>query len=133
MTRCGGSGSAATRAAVAAVAAVAVLALAGCTGTPDCSPSEHSRTIAVHAVKPGVATVQCWSGCEPGGRELEPTGVEGEWKAHLADDEPPSVTLAARDAAGGLLFAERFRLQWAGCPAAPTRTELDLLRPEAGS
>ena len=115
------------------VAAVALLGLSGCSGAPDCGPSEHSRAITVRVVKPGVATVQCWSGCEPGGRELEPAGGEGEWTAHLADDEPASVTLAARDAGGELLYAERFRLQWAGCPVTPTRTELELLRPEAGS
>jgi hypothetical protein len=116
-----------------AAAAMIVLVLAGCSGTPDCSPSEHSRAVAVHVVKPGVSAVQCWSGCEPGGRELEPAGGEGEWTAHLAADEPESVTLAARDARGELLYAERFRLQWEGCPAAPTRTEFELLRPEAGS
>ena len=117
----------------AVVAAAALLGLSGCSGPPDCGPSEHSRAITVRVVKAGVATVQCWSGCEPGGRELEPGAEEGEWTAHLADDEPASVTLAARDAAGGLLYAERFRLQWAGCPVTPTRTELELLRPEAGS
>jgi hypothetical protein len=130
MTRGGGSRAGAL--AVAAVAAAVVLVLSGCSGTPDCGPSEHSRAITVRVVKPGVATVQCWSGCEPGGHELEPAGGEGEWTAHLADDQPGSVTLAARGASGDLLYAERFRLQWAGCPATPTRTELELLRPEAG-
>jgi hypothetical protein len=45
-----------------AAAALIVLVLAGCSGTPDCSPSEHSRAVAVHVVKPGVSAVQCWSG-----------------------------------------------------------------------
>jgi hypothetical protein len=120
---------------VAGGAAIAALALVGCSGTPDCGPSERSRTVTVHAVKPGVAAVQCWSGCEPGARDLEPAAGAGQrtWSVHLADDEPASVTLAARDPEGDLLYAERFRLEWAGCPAAPTRTELELLRPEAGS
>lgn len=113
------------------VAAAVVLAASGCTAT-DCAPDAASSIVTVHAVKPGVAAVQCWSGCAPGVRELEPAG-DDEWSVQLADDRPQTVTLAARDAEGGLLFGQRFRLEWSGCPAAPTRTELELFEPEGGT
>jgi hypothetical protein len=118
--------------AFASMIAVAIAVVAsGCTAT-DCAPDAASSTITVHAVKPGVAAVQCWSGCAPGVRELQSAG-DDEWRVQLADDRPETVTLAARDAEGGLLFGQRFRLEWSGCPAAPTRTELELFEPEGGT
>ena len=38
-------------------------------------------SIPVHAVKSGIASVQCWSGCAPDSRTLEPV-ADGEWVAH---------------------------------------------------
>ncbi|GAA1769855.1 hypothetical protein GCM10009747_33790 [Agromyces humatus] len=117
----------------ALVAAAAALAatLAGCTA-PDCR-DETSTSITVHTIKPGAVSVQCWSGCIEGGRELAPPTTDGEWTAELDVDQPTSITLAVRGASGGLLFAERFRLEWSGCPATPSPDVLELLQPEGGS
>lgn len=113
-----------------AVASAGVLALAGCAPTGDCGPD--ADTVTARAVKPGVASVQCWSGCAEGVRLLERAG-DGRWTVPLADDRPTAVTLAARADDGTLRFAQRFRLEWSGCPAAPAESELVLLRPEGGN
>ena len=113
-----------------AIAAALALATGGCTAA-DCAPDEASATIAVRAVKSGVSAVQCWSGCAEGVRELE-SGDDG-WIVPLGTDRPETVTLAARDADGGLLFGQRFQIEWSGCPATPTRDVLELLQPEGGS
>ncbi|HZW42112.1 MAG TPA: hypothetical protein VFE99_07400 [Agromyces sp.] len=112
------------------VAAIAI-ALTGCTAS-ECAPDEASRTVTVRTAKPGIGAVQCWSGCAPGVRDLE-SGANEEWTALLADDRPESVTLAARDADGGLLFGQRFHVEWSGCPAGPDPDVLELFRPEGGS
>lgn len=115
-----------------AIAGALALATGGCTAA-DCAPDEASATIAVRSVKPGVAAVQCWSGCADGVRDLEPDAdAEGGWIVPLATDRPDTVTLAARDAHGSLLFGQRFQVEWSGCPATPTRTVLELLQPEGG-
>jgi hypothetical protein len=113
------------------VGLVVAIALSGCTAA-ECAPDEGSRTVTVHAVKPGIAAVQCWSGCAPDVRELE-SQASAEWTALLADDRPETVTLAARDADGGLLFGQRFHVEWAGCPATASPGVLELFRPEGGS
>jgi hypothetical protein len=113
------------------IAAALALALGGCTAA-ECPPDEASATVTVRAVKPGIAAVQCWSGCADGVRDLE-ADAEGGWVLPLATDRPATVTLAARDSDGGLLFGQRFQLEWSGCPAAPTRDVLELLQPEGGS
>jgi hypothetical protein len=113
------------------VGLAAAIALSGCSAA-ECAPDEGSRTVTVHAVKPGNAAVQCWSGCAPDVRELE-SQASAEWTALLADDRPETVTLAARDADGGLLFGQRFHVEWSGCPAAPNPDVLELVRPEGGS
>ena len=112
------------------VATIAI-ALTGCTAT-ECAPDEASRTVTVRTAKPGIGAVQCWSGCAPDVRELEPAASD-EWTALLADDRPDSVTVAARDADGGLLFGQRFHVEWSGCPAGPNPDVLELFRPEGGS
>ena len=117
---------------VAAFAILSVLTLGACSSPTECSPDASSSTVMVRAAKPGVPAVQCWSGCAPESRELEATG-SGEWTATLDDAQPDRVTLAAVSADGGVLFAERFNVEWAGCPAAPTERELVLLRPEGGT
>jgi hypothetical protein len=110
-----------------------MLVLAGFTSTPDdCPPDAASATVTARAAKPGVAAVQCWSGCAEGVRLLEASDA-GTWSVPLATDRPDTVTLAARAGDGSLRFAQRFRLEWSGCPAAPSQTELVLLRPEGGS
>lgn len=114
-----------------AMAAALALAMGGCTAA-ECSPDEASATVTVRAVKPGVEAVHCWSGCADGVRELE-SDADGGWVVPLATDWPDTVTLAARDADGGLLFGQRFQLEWSGCPATPNRTVLELLQPEGGS
>ena len=105
----------------------------GCTAPAECAPDAGSRTVTVHVVKPGVGAVQCWSGCAADARELDPAGTADVWTANLAADRPESMTLAARDASGALLFAQRYRLRWSGCPATPSPDEFELLRPEGGS
>ncbi|GAA1809341.1 hypothetical protein GCM10009749_17270 [Agromyces neolithicus] len=110
---------------------VAVFAMSGCTAS-DCS-DEASATVMVRSVTPDVVTVQCWSGCVDGARELTKSSGEDVWAAELATDQPESVTLAARDASGGLRFAQRFHLEWSGCPATPNPDVLELLRPEGGT
>ncbi|WP_307040445.1 hypothetical protein [Agromyces ramosus] len=118
-----------------AIAAALALATGGCTPA-ECAPDEASATVTVHAVKPGVAAVQCWSGCADEVRDLEPGADDdsnGSWIVPLATDRPETVTLAARDAHGSLLFGQRFQVEWSGCPAAPTRDVLELLQPEGGS
>jgi hypothetical protein len=118
---------------VVVLACAGALALAGCAPTGDCGADDDAAAaVTVHAAKAGVASVQCWSGCAEGVRLLEPSG-DDRWSAPLADDRPASVTLAARADDGTLRFAQRFHLEWAGCPAAPTESELVLLRPEGGS
>ena len=89
-------------------------------------------SIPVHAVKPGIASVQCWSGCAPGARTLESV-ADGEWMAQLDDSRPASVTLAARDESGELRFAQRFHLEWEECSATPRPASLELLAPEGGT
>ena len=116
---------------LAACAILGGLALGACSGPTDCGPDASSRTVTVTAAKPGVTGVECWSGCAPGSRDLEAT-ESGDWTATLADDQPDRVTLAAVDA-DGVIFAQRFNVEWAGCPAAPTERELVLLRPEGGT
>lgn len=113
-----------------AIAAAGALALAGCAPADDCGPD--ADTVTVRAAKPGVASVQCWSGCVEGVRLLEPSG-DDRWTVPLADDRPAAVTLAARAGDGTLRFAQRFHLEWSGCPAAPAESELVLLRPEGGN
>ncbi|MCD2443454.1 hypothetical protein LQ757_14325 [Agromyces sp. SYSU K20354] len=88
--------------AAGALALMASLALCGCSAPACDAPSPTS--IAVTSTKSGIASVQCWSGCAPNARELEPAD-EGEWMALLGESRPTSVTLAARDESGGLLFA----------------------------
>ena len=105
------------------------LALSGCFA-PSCD-APSSVSIPVHAAKPGTASVQCWSGCAPGARTLEPV-ADGEWTAQL-DDHPASVTLAARDESGELRFAQRFNLEWQNCSATPRPVSLELLAPEGGT
>jgi hypothetical protein len=117
---------------LAAFAILGALALAGCNGPADCSSDASSRTVTVRAAKPGVSAVQCWSGCAPDSRDLDATR-SGGWTATLADDQPSRVTLAAVDPDGGVLFAQRFKVEWAGCPATPTKRELVLFRPEGGT
>jgi hypothetical protein len=112
------------------VAATAVFAMSGC-APADCDA--ESTSVTVHAAKPGIVAVQCWSGCAAGGRELVAAATDGEWTAELAADRPASVTLAARDASGGLIFAQRFHLDWSGCPAEPSHEVLELLEPEGGT
>jgi hypothetical protein len=112
------------------VAVAAVFAMNGC-APADCDA--ESTSVTVHAVKPGIVAVQCWSGCVAGGRELVAAANNGEWTAELASDRPASVTLAARDASGGLIFAQRFHLDWSGCPAEPSQEVLELFRPEGGT
>jgi formylmethanofuran dehydrogenase subunit E len=116
---------------LAAFVVLGVLALGACSDQTDCSPNESSSTVTVTAAKPGVTGVECWSGCAPGQRDLEASG-SGEWTATLAEGEPDRVTLAARGD-DGVNFAQRFNVEWAGCPAAPTERELVLLRPEGGT
>jgi hypothetical protein len=118
-------------ASIAGFVGVAAIALTGCTAT-ECAPDEASRTVTVRTAKPGIAAVQCWSGCAPDVRDLEPVASD-EWTALLSDDRPESVTLAARDADGGLLFGQRFHVEWSGCPAGPNPDVLELFRPEGGS
>jgi hypothetical protein len=115
---------------VIVLAFAGALALAGCAPTGDCGPDVATAT--ARAAKPGVASVQCWSGCAEGVRLLEPAG-DGRWTVPLADDRPAAVTLAARADDGTLRFAQRFHLEWSGCPAAPAESELVLLRPEGGN
>jgi hypothetical protein len=115
---------------VLALACVGVLGLAGCAPAGDCAPD--GATVTVRAEKPGVASVQCWSGCAEAVRLLEPSG-DDRWTVPLADDRPAAVTLAARADDGTLRFAQRFHLEWSGCPAAPAESELVLLRPEGGN
>jgi hypothetical protein len=117
---------------LAAFAVIGAVTLGACSGPTECGPDASSSTITVRAAKPGVSAVQCWSGCAPEARELEPTGSD-EWTATLAEDRPERLTLAAHGAGGGLLFAERFNVEWSGCPAAPVERELVLLRPEGGT
>ncbi|MEI5584853.1 MULTISPECIES: hypothetical protein [unclassified Agromyces] len=114
---------------VLAIACASVLGLAGCAPASDCAPDGPTAT--VRAAKPGVASVQCWSGCADGVRLLERSG-DDRWTVPLAGDRPAAVTLAARADDGTLRFAQRFRLEWAGCPAVPAEAELVLLRPEGG-
>jgi hypothetical protein len=106
------------------------LALSGCVA-PSCN-DPSSVSIPVHAVKPGIASVQCWSGCAADSRTLESV-ADGEWMAQLDDTRPASVTLAARDASGGLRFAQRFHLEWEECSATPRPASLELLAPEGGT
>ncbi|WP_353826645.1 hypothetical protein [Agromyces sp. SYSU T0242] len=115
-----------------AVATAAALALAGCAPDGDCTPDESARTLTVRAAKPGTAEVQCWSGCADGTRLLEHAD-DAHWTVPLADGRPDTVTLAARADDGSLRFAQRFHLDWTGCPAAPRESELVLFRPEGGS
>ena len=119
--------------AATAVALAVALLTSGCTARAECAPDAESRTVTVHVVKPGVGAVQCWSGCEADAGELDPAGAADVWTAHLAADRPESMTLAARDASGALLFAQRYRLRWSGCPATPSPDEFELFRPEGGS
>ena len=114
----------------AVLALMLALALSGCVA-PGCD-APSSASIPVHAVKPGIAAVQCWSGCAPDARTLEPV-ADGEWMAQLDDSRPTSVTLAARDASGGLRFAQRFTLEWDECSATPRPASLELLAPEGGT
>ncbi len=116
---------------LAAFAILGALALCACTGQTDCGADAASSTVTVTAAKPGVTGVECWSGCAPGQRDLDATG-SGAWTATLAEGEPDRLTLAARGA-DGVIFAQRFNVEWAGCPAAPTERELVLLRPEGGT
>ncbi|HEX6955942.1 MAG TPA: hypothetical protein VF156_13800, partial [Agromyces sp.] len=51
------------------VVATGVLLLAGCAPSGDCAPA--APTVTVRAAKPGVASVQCWSGCADGVRLLD--------------------------------------------------------------
>lgn len=118
---------------VAAVAIAGAVMLAACSGPPaDCRPDAASSIVTVHVAKPGVTGVQCWSGCAPEARDLEATG-SGDWTATLADEQPERLTLAALGAGGQLVFAQRFNVEWSGCPAAPLERELVLLRPEGGT
>jgi hypothetical protein len=119
---------------VIVIACAGALALAGCAPTGDCGPADAAAdaAVTVRAAKAGVASVQCWSGCAEGVRLLEPSG-DDRWMVPLADDLPAAVTLAARADDGTLRFAQRFHLEWSGCPAAPTESQLVLLRPEGGS
>ncbi|MGR2752885.1 hypothetical protein [Agromyces arachidis] len=113
-----------------AIVLVGLPLLSGCAADADCTP-EPAVVVEVRAAKPGTASVQCWSGCADGVRLLERTGADG-WTVPLAAGRPQTVTLAARAEDGSLRFAQRFRLEWAGCPAAPVDRELVLLRPEGG-
>ena len=115
--------------AFAVLALTAAFALSSCAASCD-APS--SSSIPVHAAKPGIASVQCWSGCAPDSRTLESV-ADGEWMARLDDARTTSVTLAARDASGGLLFAQRFQLEWEECSATPRPAALELLAPEGGT
>jgi hypothetical protein len=120
---------------VIVLACAGALALTGCAPTGDCGADEAApadAAVTVRAAKAGVASVQCWSGCAEGVRLLEASG-DDRWAVPLADDRPAAVTLAARADDGTLRFAQRFHLEWSGCPAAPTESELVLLRPEGGS
>jgi hypothetical protein len=116
--------------AAGALALLGSLALSGCVA-PACDTSS-SAPIEVRSVKPGIASVQCWSGCPPDSRTLELV-ADGEWTAQLDDARPASVTLAARDASGELLFAQRFHLEWEECSATPSPNPLELLEPEGGT
>ncbi len=109
---------------------ISTLALSGCVA-PACDASSPAP-LEVRSVKPGIASVQCWSGCAADARTLELV-ADGEWMAQLDDARPASVTLAARDASGGLLFAQRFHLEWAKCSATPSPASLELLEPEGGT
>ena len=114
----------------AVLALMLPLALSGCVA-PSCD-APSSVSIPVHAVKPGIASVQCWSGCAPDSRTLESV-ADGEWMAQLDDARPTSVTLAARDESGDLRFAQRFHLEWEECSATPRPASLELLAPEGGT
>ena len=114
----------------AVLALMVAVALSGCVA-PSCD-APSSVSIPVHAVKSGIASVQCWSGCAPDARTLEPV-ADGEWMAQLADARTTSVTLAARDVSGELRFAQRFHLEWQECSPTPRPASLELLAPEGGT
>lgn len=114
----------------AVLALLLALTLSACVA-PGCD-APSSVSIPVHVVKPGIASVQCWSGCAADSRTLEPV-ADGEWMARLDDARPASVTLAARDESGELRFAQRFTLEWEECSATPRPASLELLAPEGGT